>query len=93
MATSSLSRRDELVAATLGSLRSLGRSGVADLVDGCCDVARRFAERLDKLEGIEVVNDVVLNQVLVRVGDLDLPNRLEHALQEDGVLDRWDVLA
>ena len=70
--------------ATWAALRSLGRSGVADLVDGCCDVARRFAERLDKLEGIEVVNDVVLNQVLVRVGDLELTNRLEHALQEDG---------
>jgi glutamate/tyrosine decarboxylase-like PLP-dependent enzyme len=70
--------------ATWAALRSLGRSGVADLVDRCCDIARRFAERLDELEGVEVANDVVLNQVLVRVGDPELTNRLERALQEDG---------
>jgi glutamate/tyrosine decarboxylase-like PLP-dependent enzyme len=70
--------------ATWAALRSLGRSGVAGLVDGCCYIARRFAERLDELEGVEVVNDVVLNQVLVRVGDPELTNRLERALQEDG---------
>lgn len=70
--------------ATWAALRSLGRSGVADLVDGCCAIARRFAERLGELEGVEVVNDVVLNQVLVRVGDLELTDRLERALQEDG---------
>ena len=70
--------------ATWAALRSLGRSGVADLVDGCCEIARRFADRLAELEGVEVVNDVVLNQVLVRVGDPELTNRLEHALQEDG---------
>ena len=70
--------------ATWAALRSLGRSGVADLVDGCCDVARRFAERLDELDGVDVVNDVVLNQVLVRVGDAELTARLERALQEDG---------
>ena len=70
--------------ATWAALRSLGRSGVADLVDGCCNIARRFAERLDELEGIEVVNDVVLNQVLIRVGDPALTDRLERALQEEG---------
>ncbi len=70
--------------ATWAALRSLGRSGVADLVDRCCDIARRFAERLDELEGVEVANDVVLNQVLVRVGDPELTNRLERALQQDG---------
>ena len=70
--------------ATWAALRALGRSGVADLVDGCCDITRRFAERLDELEGVEVVNDVVLNQLLIRVGDPELTNRLERALQEDG---------
>jgi glutamate/tyrosine decarboxylase-like PLP-dependent enzyme len=70
--------------ATWAALRSLGRSGVAGLVDGCCDIARCFAERLDELEGVEVVNDVVLNQVLIRVGDPELTNRLERALQKDG---------
>ena len=70
--------------ATWAALRSLGRSGVADLVDRCCMLARRFATRLDALDGVEVVNDVVLNQVLVRVGDADLTDRLERAIQDDG---------
>jgi glutamate/tyrosine decarboxylase-like PLP-dependent enzyme len=70
--------------ATWAALRSLGRSGVADLVDRCCAMARLFAERLDQLDGVEVVNEVVLNQVLFRVGDTDLTNRLERAIQEDG---------
>jgi len=70
--------------ATWAALRSLGRAGVADLVDRCCALARRFAERLGELEGVEVVNDVVLNQVLVRVGDAELTTRLERAIQDDG---------
>jgi len=47
------------------ALRSLGRRGVADLVERCCALARRLAERL-RAGGAEIVNDVVLNQVLVR---------------------------
>ena len=70
--------------ATWAALRSLGRSGVADLVDRCCMLARRFATRLDALDRVEVVNDVVLNQVLVRVGDAGLTDRLERAIQDDG---------
>ncbi|MDG9703212.1 aminotransferase class V-fold PLP-dependent enzyme [Streptomyces sp. DH37] len=53
------------------ALRSLGRSGVADLIDRCCANARRFAELLDALPGAEVLNEVTLNQVLVRFGDDD----------------------
>jgi glutamate/tyrosine decarboxylase-like PLP-dependent enzyme len=70
--------------ATWAALRSLGRSGVAQLVDRCCELARRFADGLGALDGVQVVNDVVLNQVLVRVGDPELTDRLERALQEDG---------
>ena len=70
--------------ATWAAIRSLGRTGVAELVDRCCRLARRFAERLDALEGVEVVNDVVLNQVLVRVGDDTLTAEVERRLQEDG---------
>jgi glutamate/tyrosine decarboxylase-like PLP-dependent enzyme len=47
------------------ALRSLGRQGVADLVTTSCDLALHLAERL-RAEGVTVVNDVVLNQVLVR---------------------------
>jgi glutamate/tyrosine decarboxylase-like PLP-dependent enzyme len=53
------------------ALRSLGRSGVEELVERCCQAAERFAERLSSLSGVEVLNDVVLNQVLVRFGDDD----------------------
>ena len=49
-----------------GALRSLGRSGVADLVDRCCAQARRFAEGLADVPGAEIRNEVTLNQVLVR---------------------------
>ncbi|HEY6378547.1 MAG TPA: pyridoxal-dependent decarboxylase [Candidatus Dormibacteraeota bacterium] len=48
------------------ALRSLGRSGVADLVERSCDRATQFAQRLGAVPGVEVLNDVVLNQVLVR---------------------------
>jgi glutamate/tyrosine decarboxylase-like PLP-dependent enzyme len=54
--------------ATWAAIRELGRSGIADLVTRCCTLARRFAEQLDAADGVEVVNDVVLNQVLVRFG-------------------------
>jgi glutamate/tyrosine decarboxylase-like PLP-dependent enzyme len=53
------------------ALRSLGRSGVADLVERCCRHARRFAQGLARIPGAEVLNDVVLNQVLVRFHDDD----------------------
>jgi glutamate/tyrosine decarboxylase-like PLP-dependent enzyme len=53
------------------ALRSLGRGGVEELVERCCAAAARFAERLDGESGVEVLNDVVLNQVLVRFGDDD----------------------
>jgi len=61
------------------ALASLGRRGVADLVERCCRLARRFADRLRAEPGIEILNEVVLNQVLVRVappgGDADAVTR------------------
>lgn len=48
------------------ALRSLGRSGLADMIDHCCAIARRMAEQLGSSPGIDILNDVVLNQVLVR---------------------------
>jgi glutamate/tyrosine decarboxylase-like PLP-dependent enzyme len=52
--------------AVWAALRSLGRSGVAALVDNGCARARQFAAALGDLPGVEVLNEVVLNQVLVR---------------------------
>ena len=48
------------------AIRSLGRRGVAELVERCCDCAHLMASALAETEGIEVLNEVTLNQVLVR---------------------------
>jgi glutamate/tyrosine decarboxylase-like PLP-dependent enzyme len=53
------------------ALRSLGRSGVADLVERSCRLAARMADLLGEEPGITVLNDVVLNQVLLRVEPQD----------------------
>src|SRR5262249_17251559 len=48
------------------AIRQLGRRGVADLVERCCDLAARFAKGIAEVPGVEVLNEVVLNQVLLR---------------------------
>jgi glutamate/tyrosine decarboxylase-like PLP-dependent enzyme len=70
--------------ATWAALRSLGRAGVAELVDRCCELARRLATGVSGLGGVEVVNEVVLNQVLVRVGDEATTTLVERAIQDEG---------
>jgi glutamate/tyrosine decarboxylase-like PLP-dependent enzyme len=57
--------------AILAALRALGREGVAELVERCCACAQRLAMILGAEAGIEILNDVVLNQVLVRFDDDD----------------------
>jgi len=52
--------------AIYAALASLGRSGVADLIERNCRFARRMADELRRGEGVGILNDVVLNQVLVR---------------------------
>jgi len=52
--------------AVLAALRSLGRSGLVDLVERDCAHARRFAELLAAGPRVSILNEVVLNQVLVR---------------------------
>jgi len=47
-------------------LRSLGRSGLGEMIDRCCGLAQRMARRLASGPGVAILNDVVLNQVLVR---------------------------
>jgi glutamate/tyrosine decarboxylase-like PLP-dependent enzyme len=48
------------------AIASLGRSGIVDIVERCCAHARRFAEHLARQPNVVVLNEVVLNQVLVR---------------------------
>jgi glutamate/tyrosine decarboxylase-like PLP-dependent enzyme len=66
------------------AIRSLGRTGIAELVERCCSHARRFAELLEG-GGATIVNDVVLNQVLVRIGDGERTREAIARVQEDGV--------
>jgi glutamate/tyrosine decarboxylase-like PLP-dependent enzyme len=67
------------------ALRSLGRSGVAELVERNCAHARRMAARLVQIPGARVLNDVVLNQVLVAFEGGDEANRAAvAAVQRDG---------
>ena len=66
------------------ALRELGRSGVADLVERSCAHARRLAAGLAAVPGCQVVNDVVLNQVLVRFTDDETTARVLAAVQDSG---------
>lgn len=70
--------------ATWAALRELGRTGVADLVDRCCLLARRFAEQLAAMDGATVVNEVVLNQVIVGFGSDEQTERVIEAVQGSG---------
>jgi glutamate/tyrosine decarboxylase-like PLP-dependent enzyme len=67
-------------------LRSLGRRGVRELVERCCRLARLMADRLGAEPSVEILNEVVLNQVLVRFGESDeLTNDVIRRVQEGGV--------
>ena len=56
-------------AAIYATIRALGRTGIADMIEGCCSHARRLAERLGAQPGIAILNEVVINQVMVRFAD------------------------
>jgi glutamate/tyrosine decarboxylase-like PLP-dependent enzyme len=65
------------------ALRTLGRSGVRDMIERTCRHARRFGAGL-RAAGYEVLNDVVLNQVVVSFGDSERTTRVIAALQREG---------
>ncbi len=65
------------------ALRSLGRDGLADLIERCCRHASRFAHGL-RAAGYEILNEVELNQVLVRFGDDETTRRVVAGIQADG---------
>jgi glutamate/tyrosine decarboxylase-like PLP-dependent enzyme len=65
------------------ALRSLGKHGLAELIERNCRYAQRFATELRKA-GHQVLNDVVLNQVLVSFGPPDRTRRVIAAIQQDG---------
>ena len=65
------------------ALRSLGKSGLADLIERTCRFAQRFAEGL-RGSGYQVLNDVVINQVLVSFGSEAMTRQVVEAIQRDG---------
>lgn len=74
---------------TYAALRALGKDGVIEIIERCCANARRFADAFSAQPDIEVVNEVELNQVLVRFlssdGDHDARTaRVVTAVQQEG---------
>jgi glutamate/tyrosine decarboxylase-like PLP-dependent enzyme len=65
------------------ALKSLGRSGLAEMIERNCRCARRFADGL-RDAGFQILNDVVLNQVLVGFGAPDVTGRVIAGVHEDG---------
>jgi glutamate/tyrosine decarboxylase-like PLP-dependent enzyme len=65
------------------ALRSLGRQGLAEMIERNCRQASRFAEGLTEA-GYRVLNDVVINQTLVSFGDEDVTRRVIAGIQSDG---------
>jgi glutamate/tyrosine decarboxylase-like PLP-dependent enzyme len=67
------------------AIRSLGREGIAAMVERCCDHAASFGALLGADPEIEILNDVVLNQVLIRFGGDDaVTQAVVRSVQEDG---------
>jgi glutamate/tyrosine decarboxylase-like PLP-dependent enzyme len=65
------------------ALKSLGRAGLADLIERNCRFARRFADELGQ-GGCEILNEVVLNQVLVSFGGAARTREVIERIQRDG---------
>jgi len=80
--TPELSRRARGVE-VWAALRSLGKEGLAELIEQNCRAASRFAEGL-RQAGYEVHNEVVLNQVVVSFGEAELTRRIITAIQAEG---------
>ncbi|NLS04445.1 aspartate aminotransferase family protein [Rhizobium sp. P32RR-XVIII] len=74
--------------ATWALIKHFGRDGIRALVDQACESAALLAGRLSQEPGIAVLNEVVLNQLIVRFGDAEHGDRLTQAtirtLQQDG---------
>ena len=68
------------------AIRSLGANGIAEMVERGCDLATRMARRLANHPDVRIVNEVVLNQVLVAVGDQELTKDVIDRIQADGTL-------
>src|SRR5690554_6997 len=68
------------------ALASLGRSGVAGLVDGLAEAARAIAEELDDVDGVEVSNDVVYTQVCIACRTDEATRAVHSAILAEGTI-------
>ena len=66
------------------ALRSLGRQGIAEIVERTCRVAREIADSLAVVPGATILNEVVLNQVLVRFDDDETTRDVVRRVQDEG---------
>ena len=66
------------------ALRSLGRQGVAQMVERFCAHARRFADGLSAIDGVEVLNDVVFTQVCAAFGPDEVTREVARRLLAEG---------
>jgi len=65
------------------ALRSLGKKGLAELIELNCDEASLFAEKLSEA-GFKILNDVVLNQILVSFGSSEVTKKIIRRIQDEG---------
>jgi glutamate/tyrosine decarboxylase-like PLP-dependent enzyme len=80
--TPEASRRARAVELWAG-LKSLGKQGLAELIERTCAHAQRFASGLREA-GYEILNNVAINQVLVSFGSAAATNEVMRCVQEDG---------
>ena len=65
-------------------MRALGRNGVAEIIERCCDLTRELVTRLGDLPDVEVLAEPIINQGLVRFLDADG----DHDTRTDKVIER-----
>jgi glutamate/tyrosine decarboxylase-like PLP-dependent enzyme len=70
--------------AIYAAIRELGSEGIAAMVERCCDLAVRMARRLAEVPDVRILNEVVLNQVLVSIGDGAFTDDVVRRVQQDG---------
>ena len=80
--TPELSRRARAVE-IWAALHSLGKKGIADLIDRTCRYAQKFAGGIRK-EGFDILNNIVINQVLVSFGSAEINEKIISEIQQDG---------
>ena len=66
------------------ALRQLGRQGLADMTDRLCDLAQHLAERMRDRSGVDVLNEIVMNQVVLAFGEDAATARVAAAVQQHG---------